>query len=55
MVDLGSIWGYGMVKDDVEGRVWSVGSSRIIYERDRLKNRGPVLKGESTILHFTVS
>ena len=40
-VDLGSSCGYFVINEEVKSDMCSERSSSIIYERGRLKNRGP--------------
>ena len=50
-VDLWSSWGHGLINEEVKGHMCSEGSSIILYERDRLKNRGSEVRVEPTPRH----
>ena len=47
-VDLGSSCGHCLINEEVKGHMCSKGSSRIIYKKDRLKNRSPEVRVEAS-------
>ena len=47
-VDLRSSCGHCLITEEVKGHMCSQGSLRIIYKKDRLKNRGPEVRVEAS-------
>ena len=47
-VDIGSSCGHCLINKEVKGHMCSQGSSRIIYKKDRLKNRCPDVRVEAS-------